>query len=130
MSPPDRPHFVSELNMLGAVLKGHVTEPLLMAFWQDFEDVTFEDFRVACKRARRELDFFPSVRELRSFLPRREQPMDPQLKRLLDPWVRNEPWPEKGQAPIVPRYERRRPEEAEWDRAVSERMRKMNEGNS
>lgn len=118
--------FGAELLKLAAALKGQVTDPLLAVFWEEFSDVDADVFRQACVKARRTLDFFPSIRELRAVVESirpRPRPIDPYLAKLLQPFERKEPWPAKGVAPMPPRPTPA--PETEMERAIRERMRSM-----
>jgi hypothetical protein len=131
MTEKEKPLWACELNLMAAALRGLVTDPLIAVFWEEFQHVSLEDWRAACRKARRSLDFFPSVRELRSFLPYRERP-NPELERLLMPYQRRETWPAQ---PLIGTPEFPRPEpppepESELQKAVAQRMRDMHQGNS
>lgn len=132
MIDAEKGRFAAELNMLAAALKGLVTEPMLMVFWEEFGAESIGDWRAACHKARRTLDFFPSVHELRAFLPARPRPIDPLVKRLLTPYERKEPWPAH---PLIgtPEFPAPRPTEqteTELDRAVRARLRELQGGGS
>ncbi len=103
MKPTDKRAFSVEMFKLAAALKApEVSEPMLEAFWEDFADVEIDVFRAVCKKARGALDFMPSIRELRSFLPPRPQKIDPLVERLLAPFLRQEAWPDDDKtAPTV-----------------------------
>lgn len=124
MIDSEKGRFAAELNMLAAALKGLVTEPMLMVFWEEFGAESLSDWRVACVKARRSLDFFPSVREMRSFLPAKPRPIDPLVARLLAPYERKEPWPDKPlmgteEFPLVIQPEA---EKSDLERAIEQRV--------
>lgn len=121
-----RDEFAVELVKLAAALKQPLSKPLQDVFWEEFGDESLDVFRRACKRARRELDFFPSIREMRGFIGHKPPPPDPLLVRLLQPWVRKEPWP----AEVEKRLPRPAPTPpSELERAIRERLLKMGETN-
>ena len=119
MNRADKPQFGAELAKLAAVLKGQVTALLIEAFWEAFQDYTLADFVAASRKARETLDFMPSIRELKQLLPPKPRPVDPYLAKLLQPFERKEPWPDKAER-LLPRAQPQ--PETDIERAVRERM--------
>lgn len=67
------------------------------AYWQAFEAADDDEFRAACRRARKECeDFMPSIGQIAKRMPVRPRPQDPALTKLLQPWERAEQWPEQA----------------------------------
>lgn len=92
MQASDKRHFWEMLQGLAVSVKAaEVTVGMLKAYWLGLEDLALAAFDTAIKRAMRECDFFPSVKELRAFagqktrtqpLPHYFQPADNELERI------------------------------------------------
>jgi hypothetical protein len=68
MDERDRPAFASGLAALAANARAELDETQIELLWTALADeMSIEQFRVAAVRALRELEFFPSVAELRRF---------------------------------------------------------------
>ncbi len=103
--------FAVELNKTAAVFRTELNEALMAGYWEAFSDQTDDGFTGACKRARVECDFFPTIKELRRFLPVRPPPVDPLVTRLLTPWEPQETWP----PPSKPNVDKRKKAAAHWE---------------
>ena len=68
----NRSLLVVELNKTAAVFRVELSAPAYEGYWEAFAAESDADFTRACFRARAECDFFPTIRELRKFLPSRE----------------------------------------------------------
>lgn len=68
-----REQFALELNMTASVLppRTELSVLALDAYWQAFRTESHTDFSRACRRAREELDYMPTIKQLRTFLPSR-----------------------------------------------------------
>lgn len=130
MTEADRRGFSTEMAKLAAAFKTQLTEPLLAAYWDEFADVSIEDFRRACSTTRRTKDFMPTIRELRSAAgPRRPPAQDPLWARGLTPWEPTERWPE-GRLLGTADFPAPRPEpqpESAIERAARERLLRMHD---
>lgn len=82
MQTSDRRHFWEMLQGLASGTKGgEMTEAKLKAYWLGLEDITREQFDTGIKRALRECEFFPSVKELRELSGHKKAPPVPHYLR-------------------------------------------------
>lgn len=88
--------FATELDKTAAVFRVELTAPAIEAYWEAFETADDDDFRKACRKARTECEFMPTIRQIAKHLPSKPPPTDPLLTRLLQPWERAEQWPEQA----------------------------------
>lgn len=86
--------FAMEMAKTADVFRVQLSDLAMEAYWEAFETAGDDDFRRACKRARAECEFMPTIRQIGSFLPSKPLPVDPLVAQLLQPWERVEPWPE------------------------------------
>jgi hypothetical protein len=63
--------LVLELNKTAAVFRTELSPPAYEGYWEAFHTEIDQDFARACRRAREELDFMPTIKQLRHFLPDR-----------------------------------------------------------
>lgn len=61
----DYDYFLDELEATGAVLNKQVTPLMYETYWNEFKTWTDEQFAGALVRCKRELDFFPTIRQIR-----------------------------------------------------------------
>lgn len=87
--------FAQEIGMTADAFRVQLTDLAIEAYWQAFETADDDDFRSACRRARKECeDFMPTIGQIAKRMPVRPRPQDPALTKLLQPWERAEEWPE------------------------------------
>jgi hypothetical protein len=60
-----------ELNKTAAVFRSELSALAIDGYWEAFERDSDDDFVKACRRARAECDFMPTIKQLRSFMPDR-----------------------------------------------------------
>lgn len=72
MRTEDRPKFVMILEAVGSCFNRSVDEPLLYGYWAAFKGVDLAVFELACHRAIDELDFFPTVKQLKGITGQRD----------------------------------------------------------
>ncbi len=63
--------LVLELNKTAAVFRTELTTLGIDGYWEAFERDDDGDFVTACRRARAECDYMPTIKQLRMFLPDR-----------------------------------------------------------
>jgi len=66
MNSGDLLEFRAVLSMTAATLGRDLDEPTFEGYWDALQDLSIEDFALACTRARRERKFFPFPVELRA----------------------------------------------------------------
>jgi hypothetical protein len=70
-------YFLDQLEATGAVLNKQVTPLMYETYWNEFETWTDEQFAGALIRCKRELDFFPTIKQIRErFVVRRQLQQD------------------------------------------------------
>ena len=123
MKDADRRRFGQEMAKTAAVLRAELSDPLLEGFWEAFEGADIEAFSKACRRAREELDFMPSIHELRRLMPALRGPSpealatDAYLKQLTA-----SPWPKDAERLRLRLPPPQPKAETEMQRAIRERM--------
>ena len=66
-------YFLDQLEAAGAVLNKQVTPLMYETYWNEFETWTDQQFAGALVRCKRELDFFPTIKQIRErFVVRRQ----------------------------------------------------------
>lgn len=91
----NRAVLVIELNKTSAVFRCELSAPAYEGYWEAFHLETDADFARACRRAREELDFMPTIKQLRMYLPDRRvraavEATNRYLRQLTAP---RKPWP-------------------------------------
>jgi len=80
-----RKTFAPELSRTVGAFRAELDEFGIEAYWEAFQTETDADFSNACRRAREECDFMPTIKELRKFLPDRRARA---AKEETDRWLR------------------------------------------
>lgn len=57
--------FTAEMTRTGAVLNKQCTQTMLETYWEEFKDWPDEKFAGAIRRCRKQLDFFPTIKQIR-----------------------------------------------------------------
>lgn len=70
-------YFLDQLEATGAVLNKQVTPLMYETYWNEFQTWTDQQFAGALVRCKRELDFFPTIKQIRErFVVRRQLQQD------------------------------------------------------
>ncbi len=97
----NRKTFAVELSKTAGAFRAELGDFGIEAYWEAFEDETDAEFVQACRRAREECDFMPTIKELRKFLPdRRARAVREETKLWLAKnasYSRKKPWPRLGE---------------------------------
>ena len=101
-----RKTFAPELAKTAGAFRAELGEFGIEAYWEAFETETDADFVQACRRAREECDFMPTIKELRKFLPDRRARL---VRQQTERWLaenaahsRKRPWPRLGPTEPTP----------------------------
>jgi hypothetical protein len=100
-----RETLVMELNKTAAVFRCPLSTLAIDGYGEAFEGVPDADFVRACRRAREECDFMPTIKQLRAFLPdRRGQAAIEETNRWLARNAASRPksWPRLGPTEPTP----------------------------
>ncbi len=57
--------FTEQMTRTGAVLNKQCTQTMLETYWEEFKDWPDEKFAGAIRRCRKQLDFFPTIKQIR-----------------------------------------------------------------
>jgi hypothetical protein len=113
-----RKTFAPEMSKTAGAFRAELGEFGIEAYWEAFQTETDQDFAQACRRAREECDFMPTIKALRQFLPDRRARAaveatdrylreNQQLSERLAPWPRRiEPEPTPVAELVAPYLER------------------------
>lgn len=100
-----RETLVLELNKTAAVFRSPLSTLAIDGYAEAFEDACEADFVRACRRARQECEFMPTIKQLRQFLPdRRGEAAIAETNRWLAQSAAHRPrnWPRLGPSEPTP----------------------------